>query len=138
MICVDASVVVRLVVLGEASRAVTALWRGWLDAEEDLVAPDLLHYEVTNALHRYVAAGALSESDADAALDAALGLGVRLLPGARLHGRAFDIARRLHQPATYDAHYLAAAVQHDAALWTADRRLHTAARKVFDRVHLVG
>lgn len=126
MICVDASVVVRLVVEGTPGTVWYEAWSGWLGARERLVAPSLLPCEVTNALHRYVVAGHLSAAEADAALDAALGLGIELETSPLQHGHAARLARRLERQATYDAHYLAVAELTGSLLYTADKRLHAA------------
>lgn len=72
MICVDASVVVRLVVEGTPGTVWYETWARWLAAGERFVAPSLLPCELTNALHRYVVAGHLTVAEADAALDADL------------------------------------------------------------------
>jgi predicted nucleic acid-binding protein len=136
-LCVDASVVVRLLVDAPDSERVHALWEGWQSAGRPLVAPSLLHYEVANALFRYEQAGELAEEEVQQALDAALGLSLRLIGDSALHVAAVLLARRLQLAATYDAHYLALAERLGAEFWTADRRLvdRVGARLPF--VHLV-
>ncbi len=121
-ICVDASFVVRMFV-GPDDAAAWALWDAWLGEGRALHAPQLLTYEVANALHRYRRAGILSPTAAERALDAALGLPVRFETSAPLHLEALRLASVLDLPAAYDAHYLALARQLDADLWTADARL---------------
>ncbi len=125
--CVDASLVVRLVVSGDADPAVAALWRDWLAEGADPAAPALLGYEVTNALRRYVASEVLEPAEGAAALDAMLGLGIELVYDEQLHGEALALADRLGLPATYDAHYLALAERLGDGFFTGDARLARAA-----------
>ena len=47
--CVDASLVVRI--LGADSAAVS-VWERLTESDGDLIAPNLLHYEVANALNQ--------------------------------------------------------------------------------------
>lgn len=136
MICVDASVVIRLVVDGTEGPA-AALWDKWLSEREELAAPALLGYEVTNALHRYRVAGHMKALQCAAALEAALGLGVVLHDGPDLHRRALALAARLQRPSTYDTHYLAVAEKLGAPFWTADRRLYNAVRETLNWIHML-
>ena len=55
-VCVDASVVVRGVIDTDEPRSLE-LWERWLIDRTLLVPPDLIFYEVTNALYRYQLAG---------------------------------------------------------------------------------
>lgn len=137
MICVDASVVVRLVVDGAEGPA-AALWDKWLSEREELAAPALLGYEVTNALHRYRVAGHIDARRCAAALDAALALGVVLHDGSDIHHRALALAVRLRRPSTYDTHYLAVAEKLGAPFWTADQRLYNAVRETLNWVNVLG
>jgi len=109
-LCVDANLVVRLVAdpKDELGRG---LWEQW-DAEgQQLAAPTLLHYEVTNALYRYRRQGWMSLVAVRLALKAAFSLPLHLYGEAALHQRALDLAERFSLPAAYDAHYLALAEQ---------------------------
>lgn len=135
MICVDANVVVRLVVDGTPGTPVYEKWSEWLSVGEPFVAPALLFPEVTNALHRYAVAGYLGVAEVDAALDAVLGLGISLDASVTQHRRAMEFARRFALPAAYDAHYLAVAEQYGATLVTTDRRLLAALRGELTWVH---
>lgn len=122
-ICVDASLVLRLVVADPLSEAACRLWRDWADEGRQVVAPVLLHYEATNVLHRLAGSGALRPETAREALEVVLALPVRLLESPQLAVRAWELARQLGLPAAYDAHYLAVAEQQECELWTADGRL---------------
>jgi predicted nucleic acid-binding protein len=124
-VCVDASVIVRLVLQPEDS-AITQLWDSWISHEYRLVAPGLLYYEVTNALFRYQKSGLIKPGTIQDALDTALALPIDLISDADLHRRARILADHYRLPATNDAHYLALSEQLNADLWTADARLYKA------------
>ena len=122
-ICVDASVVIRLVTGSADAEVVRERFARWIATGRPLVAPALFAFEVANGLYRYAVAGALTDGQAQEALAAALALGIELEPLPSRHARALDIARRLELPATYDAHYLATAEARGATLYTFDARL---------------
>lgn len=87
------------------------------------MAPSLLLFEATNALHRYVAAGILESEEAREALEVILDLGIAFDADPLLHAKALQVAAHFRLPAAYDAHYLALAQANSAELWTADMRL---------------
>lgn len=88
-----------------------------------LAAPTLLHYEVTNALYQYLKHKHLTAEAVQAAQEAALAIPISLFGDPHLHRRAIQLARDLSLSSTYDAHCLALAQLLDAELWTADKRL---------------
>lgn len=124
-ICVDANLVVRLIADPNDDVA-RRHWGEWTAEERLLVAPQLLRYEVTNVLHRYVASRVMSRDRATVALNAALALPITLHTDDDLHLRALEFAAQFNLPAAYDAHYLALAEKLGAEFWTADRRLASA------------
>lgn len=127
MLVVDANVVVPLV--GPArGDVIDALWRGWTAAGEELVAPSLIFYEVANALYQMQKSGIIAPDDAQASLQFAFELAIRVYGDATLHVHALEIAGRVRLSATYDAHYLALAEQLNVEFWTADERLYNSVR----------
>ena len=136
-VCVDASFIVRLLVSEETAFQADAVWEQWHQAERPLVAPTLLYYEISNALHRYVIHGRLSPAEVATLLDVALRLDIVLYGDAELHRRALQLAESLSLAATYDAHYLALAERLGAEFWTADRRLARAVRSALPWVNLL-
>jgi predicted nucleic acid-binding protein len=135
-ICVDANLVMRLVIAPQ-DQPVQQLWQQWQRDNQQLAAPTLLRYEVTNALYRYKEQGLLSAEIVRIGLNAALTLPIQLYSDADLHRRALALTERFALPAAYAAHYLAVAEQLDAELWTADRRLARAVESALAWVHLV-
>ena len=91
-ICVDASLIIRLLLSGEYASPVAVLWKEWHETDSLIVAPTLIHYEVSNALRRYVVLWELLPEEAAEALKAALQLGVTLHGDAALHRRALALA----------------------------------------------
>lgn len=135
-VCVDANLVIYLVINGPHTILITNLWTTWHEAGRSVAAPTLLYYEVSNVLHRYVVHGYLRSGEADRALQAALDLGLTLYGDANLHQRALELAKRYSFPAAYDAHYLALAERLGADFWTADQRLAQAVQADLPWVHL--
>lgn len=137
-ICVDASVIVRLVEGGTYKAPAVKLWQEWHETGRSVVAPTLLYYEINNAMHRYVVHGELLPEEAAEALEATLKLDITLYEDDGLHRRALELADHFDLPATYDAHYLALAERLGAEFWTADRRLVKAVGTALPWVHKVG
>lgn len=125
-VCVDASLVVRLVADPTRSE-IRSLWQRWEEERWEIAAPTLIFFEVSNALYRYERQKYFSAAAGKAALEAALSLPVRLHGDALLHHQAVQFARQFDLAATYDSHYLALAHLLEVELWTCDR-------KFFDRV----
>ncbi|MEW5868755.1 MAG: type II toxin-antitoxin system VapC family toxin [Chloroflexota bacterium] len=121
-VCIDAGLVVRRVLFPD-DHAVQQAWEAWHAGNIQVFAPDLLFYEVTNALYRYQHLGLLSAETINAALEAALSLPLTLVSDFDLHRRAKALAEAYHLPATYDTHYLALAESLPADLYTCDQRL---------------
>lgn len=137
-VCVDASVVVALVTAERFSRLTLTLWLEWTAKNLQPVAPLLLRYEVTSALHRKALDGKLSREDAAQALTQALACDIRFVDPPGLNVQAFDLAAHLHRSATYDCHYLALAEQLGCPLWTADERFYNATKNEFSRLRWLG
>lgn len=124
-VCVDASIVIKLLVEEPDSALVDALWASWIEDDARVIAPSLLCYEITAVLRKKVYLGRLSEAIASAALSTALSLAmVEYVDVRTLHPRALEIACQLDLATAYDAHYLALAEAWNCAFWTADQRLY--------------
>jgi predicted nucleic acid-binding protein len=136
-LCVDASLVVRLVA-DPVAHQVHQLWEDWAAERRPLAAPTLLYYEVVQALHRYRNLGVLAGSSVQPALKAALALPLRTFDETDLHGPALDLAARYALPTVHAGYYLALAGWLGGELWTADRGLARATQPALPWVHLVG
>ncbi len=136
-VCVDASFVIRLLESADSYSSAVRLWIEWHEDGRLIVAPSLLYYEITNALHRYVVHGELLPEEASELLELALRLDITLYGDADLHRRALKLAKSLSLPATYDAHYLALAGRLGAEFWTADKWLVRTVQKTIPWVRLL-
>jgi len=136
-VCVDASVIVKLVIDVREDMPLFGLWRAWQSSGRILAAPSLLYYEAANAFHRHVVHGRLTADEARNAMETVFGFGISIHRDEGLHRRALDLAAQLSLPAAYDAHYLALTERLDAEFWTADRRLVQATSGTPLSVHLV-
>lgn len=134
--CVDAGCLVRLVA-DPKDAAIQRLWTQWEEEQRRLVAPTLLLYEVTNALHRYHRSGERTIEAMESALADAFRLPIELHGDSDLQRGAFVYAARFSLPAAYDAHYLALADRLGIDFWTTDRKLANAVRPALAWVNLV-
>ena len=137
-VVVDASVAFKWLVEEEHSDKATALVRHWDDEGSRLAAPQLMSFEVANALHRRVARGDFAVAVAAGLMEDLMSFGIAFHHGPSLHRRALELASLLQQGAVYDAHYLALAESLGCELWTADRRLYQAVSGHVDSVRWLG
>ena len=125
-VVVDASLTVKWLVEEEDSDKAHAVLQSWVAQDVTRVAPNLMPFEVANALHRRVLRGELSVEDNARMIAQLLGSRLELHQTAGLHARALELASELQQGAVYDAHYLALAEEVGCELWTADQRFYRA------------
>jgi len=115
---VDASVVVPCFVPERFSEAA----RGWLDAADALLAPELLALECGNALWKKVKLGELTLPDARSALKRIVSGFIELRSSTVFASTAFELGTELNHP-VYDCACIALAEAEGAAFLSADRRL---------------
>lgn len=137
-VCVDANIVVKLVVPEPDRSLALALWGEWLNEDREIIGPYLFSFEVTSAIWRKAKRGLMGVEEAREAIRGALMLGVRLLHPSNISLKAFDLAARFDRPAAYDAHYLALAEMMEGEFWTADERLYNAVREDFPNIRWLG
>ncbi len=138
LVVVDASLAFKWLVSEENSDRAQAISRAWANDGIQTAAPYLMPVEVANALHRRVARGELSVSDAVRLLRYLLASGIELRDEPDLHLRALQLASHLQQGAVYDAHYLALADILGCEYWTADERFYRAALSSAQNVRWIG
>jgi predicted nucleic acid-binding protein len=120
----DASVGLKLLVDEDGSAVAATLLDG-----RRLVAPELIHVEVANALWRMVKVGRLSGDEAADALSLFGCLPLRRRVNDReLVAEAYRLSRLLDHP-VYDCLYLALAIIEGVPVVTADTRFVTAATR---------
>ena len=108
-ICIDSSLVLKLVLWEEDSDQVQDLWEGWDRRDTEIIAPPLLWHEVTSVLRNHVHRGRLTTEEGREALDSILALSILPEAPPGLHVRAWELVNRLGLPNAYDAYYLALA-----------------------------
>jgi len=138
LVCVDASLALKLVLGEDDSPQAIALWRQWVDESLTIVAPPLLAYEVTSVLRTKVYRGLLTPEAGDEAFHEIHAQGIHYLAPNDLHSRAWELAKQFRRPAAYDAHYLALALTLGCEFWTADERLFNVVRETLPWVRFLG
>jgi predicted nucleic acid-binding protein len=122
-VCVDASLVLALLIPEEYSSQAQSLWSGWLREAVTIFGPPLLYAEVPSVLRQAVFFNRVSPDEGEAAFQVFCDMNIAVSATPDLHTRAWKLAKELHRPRVYDSFYLAAAQAEGCDLWTADRRL---------------
>lgn len=129
-VVVDTSIAIKWAIKEEDSHLALSLLNEWQDKDIIILAPTLLAYEATNALHKQIRKGKLPFEDAQRALHEIIFdiVSFTFLDDASLNIRALQLAQQFSLPATYDAHYLALPESKRCELWTADTRMWNSLR----------
>jgi predicted nucleic acid-binding protein len=125
MICVDASLAAKWLLLEEHSEKARSLYRVCIEEDQRIVAPFLLVSEITNILRQRMRGGQppLLLAEAIQLLQQFLRMPIELTAPPNLYETALTFAATHDLPAAYDAHYLALAQLSGCNLWTDDQRL---------------
>lgn len=137
-ICVDAGVILKLVLNEPDSAKAEALWKHWANNGFRLMAPSLFPYEITAVIRKAIRQDRLSVARGQQALRQALAFGVRLYTFPGIHDRALELAVQFNRSSAYDEHYLALAEKTGNEFWTADKRLYNAVHDKLPWVHWLG
>lgn len=136
-VCPDASFVLAWFLPTQRSQAASDIWRQLLRRREPLIAPPLLHAEVTSVLRRYVHGGVLTHDEAVQAIDHLCQIPMSLAHRPEVYRRALELADRLGQVKAYDAQYMAVADLEECALYTLDQGLYHSAQRMGIATRLV-
>jgi len=117
-VCVDASLVLKLVLAEEYSDKVHTLWTEWIEKEIRILAPPLFAFEVTSVVRNHVYRGNLTEEEGETAFETLFALGIIFDYPGMLHQKAWELAKQFNRPRAYDTHYLALALIRECKLWT--------------------
>lgn len=128
LVCTDSSILVDALAGFDVNLA-NAL-HAWTRDDVTLVAPDLIHYEVTHVLTKYVRNKRLVTSHAEATFEALLSLNMTLFDDDELHRTALERAVSNPGLSGYDAQFLAVSERTGAELWTADKGLAAISRRL--------
>jgi len=132
---VDSSVLLSAFFPDEAQPQAQALVREHVARREHLKAPDLLPYELTNAVWQAERRGRISRQQVEQILDSMRGLEIELLPVR--WAESLPLARQFGRSA-YDAAYLTLAQAQNEPLITGDQRLYNAVKDGLDFVVFIG
>ena len=129
--CIDASVIVKLVLKGEPYR-VTArrLVRESTAAGIELIAPPLFESEVDTVIRKRVVSGKLSLQDAYKAYNTLDRMPVQIVTHLNIRQRARDITEQFTLSTVYDATYAALAELRGCEFWTADKVFYNSVKAV--------
>ncbi len=136
-LCVDASLVVPLLIPEQRTQAIDIFWDTVLGSNADLVGPPLLYAETVSVLRLRVYRRELSSLEGESRVGRFLGLGIEQRNPSQLQTVAWEMARRFNHPRAYDAQYLAVAELEGCELWTVDRRLYNSVKSSLPWVRLV-
>ncbi|MBU0567033.1 type II toxin-antitoxin system VapC family toxin [bacterium] len=123
-ICVDASLVLKLVIRESDSGVALRLWTEWIGQGMEITAPFLLAFETTSVIRNRVYRQDLTLEEGESAFEIIHSLDITFLNPDSLYKTAWELAKQFNRPAAYDSHYLALARILDCPLWTADKRLY--------------
>ena len=137
-VVVDASLAVKWLVEEDDSDKAHSMLQSWIAQDITRIAPYLMPFEVSNALHRRVLRGELSVGDSTRMMARLLESSLELHQPPGLHVRALQLASQLNQRAAYDAHYLALAESIGCELWTADERFYRSTDQSIHNVRWIG
>ena len=130
-LCIDASVVVKLVLKGEPHRATARrLLKDCLVNGVTLIAPPFFEVEVDTVIRKRVQDGRLSLTDAKQAFAGLDKVPVQLLAHSLLRQRTREIAEQFNLRTVYDATYAALAELHGCEFWTADKVFYDTVKAV--------
>lgn len=128
-LCIDASVVVKLVLKGESHRVrARRLLRNCIANDVMLIAPPFFESETDTAIRKRVHDGKLSLTDAKKAFAGLDRVHVQLITQPNLRQRAREIAEQFNQRTVYDATYVALAELRGCEFWTADKVFYDAVK----------
>ena len=141
-VCVDASLVLKLVFQEPDSDLADALFAGWSASRVRLIAPAFCPVEVDSVIRQKVTRpknrGGLTEEQAELAFTAVQAIPLHIITENGQRQRAWELTKILDLPTVYDAHYLALAELRNCEFWTADARLYKKCKEKLLYVYHLG
>ena len=137
MICVDASLILKLLIDEEDSDKAKDLWQLWAAQTLEIVAPYHLAFEVISVLRQRQSRGDLIATEAQIGFETFRTFNIQLLHPNGILEHAWAFAQRFNRSTVYDSYYLAVGELLNCEVWTADRRLHLAVNGALPWVKLL-
>ncbi|AKX93012.1 hypothetical protein MTHERMOG20_22880 [Moorella thermoacetica] len=140
-VCVDACLVVKLVINEPDSALADALFAWWQEQGVQLIAPVFCPVEIDSVIRRRTVITTpeerLTPEQAEIAFEAVQAIPLKTIsvPGQRRRG--WELAKELKLPVVYDSHYLALAELRNCDFWTSDARLYNNVKGRLPYVHLL-
>ncbi len=125
-VCVDANIVLKLVLNETDSAQAVLLWQDWLRRGAEIIAPYHLIFETTSVLTNYGHRRLMTPEEGQMAFALVRSQPIQFLHPSQLTERTWTLAQQFKRPTAYDCFYLALAELTGCELWTADRRLYSA------------
>jgi len=137
-VCIDASLALTWLLATQQDASADALWRHWHEKGIEMICPAMFHAEVTSSIRKQVYFNLINNEEGEEAFSIYAGIPIKSLDSSEIYLRAWELAKELNLPRTYDMQYLAVAELNDCELWTADKRLANSVQRKYKRVRWVG
>lgn len=133
---IDAAVAVKWFLPEPYSDKARTLLDAYNRGVDDLIAPDLLIPEVTNAFWKRAERADITTLEANANLSDLLALGIPLVSSLQLAAKALALTHA-HKRSVYDCLYLALALDRGCNHISSDERLYNAVGAIFPQIRLL-
>ena len=137
-VCVDASLVIKLVVRESFSDRALDIWQSWIESGVEPVAPPVFPFEVSSVIRNKYVRNERTAEEAERAFSLFTRLNFIVLTSETLLMEAWDMAKELGLSTLYDTAYLALAKLCNCEFWTADEVLIKSLRGRFSWVKWIG
>lgn len=137
-ICIDASVLVKLVLNEPDSDLAEALWRFCIKNQIQIIAPYHLAYEVTSVIRNRIYRGHISQEMGETIFEIVGEQQIQFMHPHNVMPHAWALAQHFNRPTAYDSFYLALSELIGCEFWTADRRLYSVVNHTLPWVKWLG
>lgn len=128
-ICIDASLLLKLVLRENDSDLAWKLWNEWINQGVKITAPFLLAFEAASVIRNRVYRQEITFDEEEAAFEIVHSLDITFINPGILSKTAWELAKQFNRPNAYDSYYLALAQILNCPFWTADERLYNTVSK---------
>lgn len=133
-ICLDTSLIIKLVINEPESIQAGQNFRQWIELNERLITPSFTRYEAYSVLRKKHFLKELTDEQLDSALKDFQSLPLEYINDISFLPKAMAWAKRLKQPVIYDCLYLCITEADDAVFWTCDLKFYKLAKQEFPRI----
>jgi predicted nucleic acid-binding protein len=137
-VCIDASLALAWLLHDEYREQADELLKAWARDAIDMVAPPLIHAEVSSAVRRNVHFKRILPAEGESLFGVYSQIPIRIVDDWDVYRTGWRLAAEYDLPVCYDMQYLAVAELQDCEFWTLDRRLINAVARRNRRLKWVG